>query len=80
MKGGSPLEKLERDFSLVNGNQQKLQQQQSFINKIIDRTIGSRGLSETANGNPNHMNAMPKIDGIISAAAQAAATDSAISI
>jgi len=24
MKGGSPLEKLERDFNLVNGNQQKL--------------------------------------------------------
>lgn len=65
------MEKLERDFSLVNGNQQKLQQQQSFINKIIDRTIGSRGLSEKANNNTNtnHGNTMPRIDGVLSAAA-----------
>lgn len=71
MKGGSPLEKLERDFNLVNGNQQKLQQQQSFINKIIDRTIGSRGLSEKANSNANgnNGNTMPRIDGVLSAAA-----------
>lgn len=82
MKGGSPLEKLERDFNLVNGNQQKLQQQQSFINKIIDRTIGSRGLSEKAGNNPSgsNKNTMPRIDGVLSAAAQAAATDSTIAI